>query len=86
MAYDGKPTREWLSKEDSASPMVSLESLFLTLIIDAKEGQGMMTCNIPSASIHASIHASMPKIDKGCKKVIVKMTGILFELLPELAP
>ena len=26
MVYNGKPTREWLSKEDSASPTVSLES------------------------------------------------------------
>ena len=38
MVYNGKPTREWLSREETASPTVSLESIFLTMIIDAKEG------------------------------------------------
>ena len=33
--YNGTPTREWLSKQDSASPTVSLESLMLTAVIDA---------------------------------------------------
>ena len=39
MVYNGKPSWEWLSREDSASPTVSLESIFLTSIIDAKEGR-----------------------------------------------
>ena len=38
MVYNGKPTREWLSREDSASPTTALESMFLTSIMDAKEG------------------------------------------------
>ena len=33
--FNGKPTREWLSKDNSASPMASLEAIFLTTIIDA---------------------------------------------------
>ena len=82
MVYNGKPTREWLSKEDSASPTVSLESLFLTSIIDAKEGRDVMTCDIPNAFIQAS----MPKIEKGGKKVLMKIKGILLELLLEIAP
>ena len=28
--YNGKPTREWLSKQDSASPTVLIESIMLT--------------------------------------------------------
>jgi hypothetical protein len=35
MVYNGKPTREWLSREDSTSPTVSLESLIITAVIDA---------------------------------------------------
>ena len=53
MVYNGKPTREWLSKEDSASPTVSLESLFLTSIIDAKEERDVMMCDIPNVFIQA---------------------------------
>jgi hypothetical protein len=37
MAYNGKPTREWLSREDSASPTAALESIMLTAVIDAHE-------------------------------------------------
>jgi hypothetical protein len=27
MVYNGKPTREWLSKDDAASPTASLEAI-----------------------------------------------------------
>ena len=82
MVYNGKPTREWLSKEDSANPTVSLESLFLTSIIDAKEGCDVMTCDIPNAFIQAS----MPVIEKGSDKVLMKIQGVLLDLLLEIAP
>ncbi len=38
MVYNGKPTREWLSREDSLSPTAALESIMLTGVIDAYEG------------------------------------------------
>ena len=38
MVYNRKPTREWLTREDSASPMAALESIMLTAVIDAHEG------------------------------------------------
>jgi hypothetical protein len=82
MVYNGKPTREWLSKEESASPTVSLESLFLTSVIDAKEGRDVMTCDIPNAFIQAE----MPAIEKGHEKVIMKIKGVLLEILLEMAP
>jgi hypothetical protein len=37
LVYNGKPTRDCLSKEDAASPTASLEGIMLTGIIDAKE-------------------------------------------------
>ena len=43
LVYNGKPTREWLSHEDAASPTVALESIMLTAIVDAKEGRDVMT-------------------------------------------
>ena len=30
MVYNGKPTRDWLSKEEAASPTVTMEGLMLT--------------------------------------------------------
>jgi hypothetical protein len=58
MVYNRKPTREWLSREDSSSPTAALESIMLTGVIDAHEGRDVMTCNIP----HAFIQALMPEI------------------------
>jgi hypothetical protein len=79
--YNGKPTREWLSREDSASPTVSLESLVLTSIIDAKEKRDVMSCDIPNAFIQANA----PKLDND-ERIVMKITGVLVKLLVNLNP
>ena len=82
MVYNGKPTREWLSREDSASPTVALESILLTATIDAYERRDVMTGDIPNAFIQAYL----PVLENGKEKVIMKITGVLVDLLVELAP
>ena len=42
MVYNGKLTREWLTREDSASPTAALERIMLTAVIDAHEGRDIM--------------------------------------------
>ena len=49
--YNGKPTRQWLSKQDRTSPTVSLESLCITGVIDALENRDVMTADVPNAFI-----------------------------------
>jgi hypothetical protein len=51
MVYNGKPTRRWLSREDAAVNYISLESIMLTAIIDAKEGRDVMTADVPNAFV-----------------------------------
>ncbi len=80
MVYNGKPTREWLSREDSASPTAALESIMLIGVIDANEGRDVMTCNIPNAFIQAL----MPKVEDGDERVMMKITGVLVDMLVEL--
>jgi hypothetical protein len=58
LVYNGNPTREWPSREDSVSPTAALESRMLTSFIDAHEERKVMTCNIPNAFIQAL----MPKV------------------------
>ena len=77
-----KPTREWLSKEDSASPTVSLESIFLTAVIDAKEERDILTADIPNAFIQTE----MPPPEEGEDRVVMKITGPLAKLLVALDP
>ena len=37
IVYNGKPSHEWMPKDDAASPTASLESTMITGVIDAYE-------------------------------------------------
>jgi hypothetical protein len=82
LVYNGKPTREWLNREDSASPTAALESIQLTAVIDAAEGRDVMSNDVPNAFIQAH----MPPVEDGEDRVIMKITGVLVQLLVEQAP
>ena len=49
--YNGKPAQEWLSREDSESPTTVLESIILTVIVDAKEERNVMSADVLNALI-----------------------------------
>ena len=82
MVYNGKPTRKWLTREETASPTVALESTFLTGIIDAKEGRDIMSNDV----LNAFIQAEIPEPEEGEDRIIMKITGVLVDLLVEIAP
>ena len=35
LVYDGRATRDWLTREEAMSPTAALESIFLTAVIEA---------------------------------------------------
>ena len=82
LVYDGSKTRDWVSCMDAASPTVAMESTALTTVIDAKEKRYVMTADIPNAFIQAH----MPPLEKGEDRVIMKISGVLVDLLLKLAP
>ena len=49
-------------------------------VIDANEGRDVMTCNIPNAFIQAL----MPEVKDGDERVMMKITGVLVDMLVEL--
>jgi hypothetical protein len=75
-------SREWLSREESASPTAALESIMLTALIDAHEERDIMTCDIPNAFIQAL----MTKVKDGDERVMMKFTGVLVNMLVKLNP
>ena len=77
--YKGNETREWLTREDTASPTASLEAINATCVIDAYEERDVMTVDIPNAFIQTP----MPE---GEEKVIMKITGLLVKYLVEIEP
>jgi hypothetical protein len=82
MVYNGKPTSEWLSQEDAASPAAALESIMITGVIEVQEERDIISCDIPNAFIQALL----PKKDPGEDRVIMKITGVLVDMLVDINP
>ena len=81
MVFNGKPTREWMSREDSASPTASNEGIALTAVVDVKDERDVMSLDIPNAFIQAEIPQG-----EGDEKIIMKITGKLVDYLLLIAP
>ena len=81
LAYNGKPTREWISREDKSSPTAYNESIFLTCAIDAKEKRDLMSIDVTNAFIQT--HMPLPKDGE---RVVMKVRGRLVDWLIELDP
>ena len=82
--YNGKNTRDWVSREDKASPTATNEGIFVTGVVDAKEGHDMMSNDIPNAFIQAKVPAK--EEGKPHEKIIMKITGRLVNVLVSIAP
>jgi hypothetical protein len=52
---DGRKQRIYKTKEETSSPTVAVESLFLSCTIDAKEKRDVATCDIPGAFMQADM-------------------------------
>ena len=68
---DGR--KQWLykTKEETSSPTILIEALFLTSIIDTMEDRYIVTCNIPGAFMQSDIDET----------IFVKLEGELAEIL-----
>ena len=77
--YNGKPTREWLGKEDSMSPTAGINSIFLIAMIAAWEDRDVMMADVPNAFIQTN----MPD---GNECVIMKITGVLVDIIVLINP
>ncbi len=77
---NGSVQREYVLR-DKASPTVISESVFITSTIDAKENRDIMTCDIPNAFVQTEI-----KKQEIGERIIMKILGILLEILVEMDP
>ena len=62
---DGRKQRKFVPREEATSPTIKLESLLMSLVIDAKEKRSVATADIVGAYLLADMK----------DKVIVKLTG-----------
>ena len=61
--YNGKLSRKWISKEDTASPTVGLQRLVTTMVIDAQENRDVMTANVMNAFIQVEMPPKLKRED-----------------------
>ena len=73
---DGRKQRLYKTKEETSSPTVSTEALFLTSLIDAEEEREVVTVDIPGAFMHADMD----------ELVHMRLSGPMAELLVRVDP
>ena len=73
---DDRPQRAYISKEEAASPTTALESLLITLLIDAWERRDVATADIVGAYLNAYMRDF----------VIVKLVGDEVDIICKLNP
>jgi hypothetical protein len=73
---DGRKQRETTAEDEAASPTVSIESVFMTCAIEAKEKRDVAVMDLPGAFLHADCE----------DHVIMKFQGRLAELMAMAAP
>jgi hypothetical protein len=77
MCADGRKQKDgtW-AKQDTTSPTVATESVFITTVIDAHEGRDVACFDIPGAFLHADVDEDITMVLK----------GRLAELMVQVAP
>ena len=68
---DGRKQRLWKTKEETSSPTISTEALFLMCLMIAQERRCVVTCDVPGAFMQADID----------EQVHIKLEGEIAELL-----
>ena len=73
---DGRPQRAYISKEEAASPTTSLDSLLITLLIDAWEKRDVATADVVGAYLNAYMEDF----------VVVKLVGDEVDIISRINP
>ena len=72
-----------MSREDTTSLTVALESINLTLAIDAHEERDVMIADVPNAFVQTNMPPEM--LSKG-SRIIMKIKGVLVDILYAMDP
>jgi hypothetical protein len=73
---DGRPQRDYMSKEDTSSPTVATEALILSCLIDAIEKRDVATCDIPGAFMQSDMEGD----------VVMKLEGVMADVILKIDP
>ena len=77
LVYNSANTRKCIDQDKVTSPAAAQESVILTGIIDMKEERDMIVADVSNMFIHACI----PNAHKVKERIIMKITGVLVDIL-----
>ena len=75
---NGRPQREFVSKDESSSPTVSTYALFISCAMGAMEGRQVVTCDITGTFLQAD----WPR-DNDC---YLKFEGLMVDMICDINP
>ena len=75
---NGSTQRDYIEREDAASPTASTDAIIITSVIDAKQKRDVMIADVPNAFVQTDV---MKKYLKRGDRIIMKIRGILVEYL-----
>ena len=79
---NGSGQRKYLKEDESvASPTAALESLIMTLPIDAYKGRDVVTYDVPGAHLHAKL---LPKENN--EQVLMRFAGDFVDVVYKVNP
>jgi hypothetical protein len=75
---DGRPQREYITKDESSSPKVSLYALMASCLMDTIDDRKVVTCDIPGAFLQADWPA-----DQDC---YLKFENVMVDMICQICP
>ncbi len=77
----GNKQRDYITKEDVSSPMVTAEAVMLTCVIDAQDERDVAVVDIPNAFVQTVVSEEDAE-----HRVVVRIRGPLVDILVSIAP
>jgi hypothetical protein len=75
---DGRPQREYITKDQSSSPTVANNALFATCLVDAIEKRAVAICDIPGAFLQADWPDNEP--------CYIRFEGVMVDMICQIEP
>ena len=73
---DGRKQRRYISKEEASSPTIQMESLILSLLIDAKERRDVATADVVGAYLLTDMHEyTLVKLTSDATKIMCEVNN-----------
>ena len=80
--YNGKPTSDWISREEKLSPTVENEALILTCMVGALEERDVVGSDLHNSFVQVNLPEAEEK-ERVCMKIMGQLLDWMVDISPE---